>query len=66
MSVGKQNLPPFFAEMTVRKQNLPPVFAEMSVGSKKSQFFDKNSRQEQKNRNFSTELAVGSQKIVIF
>ena len=30
-SVGKQNLPPFFAEMTVRSQNLPPFFVEMSV-----------------------------------
>ena len=31
-TVGKQNLPPFFAEMTVGKQNRPPVFTEMSVG----------------------------------
>ena len=35
-------------------------------GAKKSQFFDRISRQEQKNRSFLTELAVRSKKIVIF
>ena len=33
---------------------------------KKSQFFDRRSRREPKNRNFLTEWAVGSRKIAIF
>ena len=32
IGLGKQNLPPFFAEMTVGKQNRPPFFAEIGLG----------------------------------
>ena len=37
-----------------------------ALGVEKSQFFDRISRLEQKNRNFLTELAIGSKKIAIF